>query len=336
MSSSPPVLVVDGDSDVALGLIQALAPTGCPITAIIGDNHEAPRPGWSALMQQLGVRVTTLGLFALHSEKRRIVAAHPRVFVHTFFRFHRIPSGKSSVMESGLTYWPEVEGWIRACHEERVGHVVYVSTASPELFRYDQYGDHCVESMHYHMEQRIRNGPNGQSPGIQHWTILRPVSLMTVRVPSQLMTGWEDPTRVIARMDPSIPQQLIAPEDVGRIGAVVFTQGERFFSQTIDLAADSLSAIQEAETRSQLLGAPVVCDRQFWDAYVSCRGCCGQWCADSQATLVVAKYAERQPVSIDATRSLLPDLQDYRSWFQHKMQNIAASPPQPAPFCRTQ
>ena len=305
------VLVVDAACPMSEALITALA-TGVErpsITAV--TNAEAVTDHWLTRMASLRcVRVENRASWSL-SEKRRLLSAHSSVFLVRHFRWYRYASG-DFYPESARSAAVEVAAWIDACAQEGMRHVVYVSTASPALFQASHYRSNCLEGMHCEMERRL-----AEARGIQHYTILRPVSLMSALCPPPgTGFGHVDLTLVMARCDPRLPQQLIAPEDVGRIGALVLTQGgAAWHKRVVELSADQLSCEEEATVRSELLGRPVHVDTRYSTSHRSWIFCG----ADRLSRWAMPALVMRANVSVEETRRLLPSLMNYRAWFVHQV-----------------
>lgn len=279
-------------------------------------------------MQRLGVNVVHHdNLFSLHKheERRRLVAAHPSVFL--YIHPHMNARDNHAVSDAARQR-DHLDEWLQACHDEKAEHVVYVSTASPAVFFDSDNRYQAAESICWEMEGRLQS-----EQGIRHWTILRPVSLMSLELPSHPMDYeyqhlWEEPTRIFARCDPAVRQQLIAPADVGRIAALVLTQpskeGSTFYGRTIELSSESLSVKEEAQVRADILGKSVVWDDDEWKRFMRGPGCCF-WDMASVAFIVPA-LPRRQLVSVEATRELLPSLQDYRTWFMERVKRLPSHP----------
>jgi hypothetical protein len=262
-----------------------LASSGtCPITAV---PHHSATAEWDARMAALGVHVdrSDHNLFA-HAARRRLIAAHPRVFIYYMNRFE-IMTGNGHHPVRGERVIDRLLNWLRACHDERARQVAYVSTASPELFR----DRPCLENCHCELEAKLRQLQ--AESGIQHFTILRPVSIMTVLVPSDYhQFGQPRPLRVLVHCDPRVQRQFIAAEDVGRIAARVLLQGEPFYERTLELSADRLSATQEATLRSEVAQRAVQCDTEDWTSYTSWLPC-GVFCAEIASRWMVPQDAQR-------------------------------------------
>ena len=309
------VLVVDGCSDAGEALIASLAAVGgWTITAV--PYPDTATEEWEARMVEWGVRVdhSVYSTVFAHDARRRLIAAHPRVFLHRQLRFE-VRMGNSTYPVSGWHVKDELLDWIRACHYERAQHVVYVSTVSPELF-VDAHN--CLESCHWEVESKLRQLHVSGKGAIQHYTVLRPVNIMSVFAPP----GKVDPLRVIVRCDPAVQRQLIAGSDVGRIAARVLS-GTTFYERTIDLSAERQSAMQEAAVRSAVTRRAVQCDAQYWNTSTMCAGWLGEgWWSTPQD-------GQRAEVSATATRALLPDLLSYADWFKGEWSAAQARGVQP-------
>ena len=218
------------------------------------------------------------------------------MLLYSQFRFDLNDPGKPV---TGYAEAAAMIDWLRVCHYERARHVVYVSTASPQLFR---GADNCLETSHWRVEEKLRQLHT--LGGLQHFTIPRPVTIMTIQVPSYTV----DCLRVVARCDPDVRPQLIAGGDVGRIAALVLIHpASTYHEQTIELSSiDRLSSRQEAALRGLMTGQAVECDATYWKAYTGWFNQQG-WC--------IPQEARRQLVSVDDTRALLLELPTYESWF---------------------
>ena len=311
---------------MADALIVALAATErCPITAV--TQPDCATAEWRARMSALGVHVDTEACShwdRSRSAKRRLLAAHARVFLVRPFRWCVCTTETATYAENGHPSEApaqEAASWIDLCAAEGTRHVVYVSTASPQLFHALNHSRNCLESMHSDMERRL-----AEARGIQHYTVLQPVSLMSaVCAPLRVGTrayGHVDLTCVVARCDPLLPQQLIAPADVGRIGALVLSQGGAMWhGRAVELSADRLSCVEEAAVRSEVLGRPVQVDDQWWETGVGWFWCCGPARRKGYSIWAVPALTMRADVSVEETRSLLPSLMDYRTWLANEMKH---------------
>ena len=325
-----PILIVDGCSDLCPAFIAAIRSShpSTPITAFL-PHAPTVRPSDSAQLTALGVTLHPRQDFVGCLEKSRLVATHPRVLILSTFRCcvrrKRGQSGSRLETENADWHRDEVLQWIAVCNEQKAAHVVYISTASPELFRTELHPSRPVESIHVQAEERLR-----AAKGIQHWTVLRPVTLMALWVSSMTPTGREDPYTVWTRFDPEQRQQLIAPADVGRIAAKVLTDGEGHYGKVLDLAGPSqLSPREEMEVRTDgmrgLNAERVVCDSRVWEAWKARRMWFGStvwsvWCPVMAPPL-------RRFVTSDVARQLLgAEPLDYRTWFITQVRNL---PPQP-------
>lgn len=120
--ASDAALILDATSDASEALISSLVAGGhFPITAL---PRHSPSTEWTQRMAALGV---TVELFWDWNDdaRRRLLAVHPLVFLYHELRFER----------SDMNMGSEMLAWLRACHEVKTRHVVYVSTSSPEVFQ---------------------------------------------------------------------------------------------------------------------------------------------------------------------------------------------------------
>lgn len=143
---------------------------------------------------------------------------------------------------------------------------------------------------------------------------------MTCLMPRGLAidSGGVDLLRVFARCDPHLERQLIASQDVGRIAALVLMQGSRWYEMTLDLAADRLSTLQEAEVRCRVMGGQtaVFCQTGHLTKDTAwCCDCLGSGSGGSGSAWTLPGEGQRQAVSIADTRKLLPDHLTYSQWF---------------------
>ena len=99
--------------------------------------------------------------------------SHPRVLIYNMFRFRLLVDEDWHSGAQSNQLRRELVEWIDACDAEHAEHVIYVSTASADLFRHANIvgTDSPIESLHFDMEQRLR-----AASGIKQWTILRPVT----------------------------------------------------------------------------------------------------------------------------------------------------------------
>ena len=317
--SSPPVpavLVVDGTDDIGRSLIHTLRSSSpsLPVTAFARALWTDEQRSKLAELLGPGVTVHSLSPMFAYKQKRALVRSAGRVVLWAPIRCGAMTAPQLA---------KEMLDWIDACHAEKAEHVVYISTASPELFA--TLPSSCAECTHIEAELRLR-----ADRGIQHWTILRPVQLMSMELPRALLTGkhvhWRvgtvDSRRVFVRLDPSRKQQLIAPADVGRIAAqlLLHEQAEQWYGKVLEVAGPShLSALEEVELRSAVLGGEQVeLDTRVWDQYNN-----KNWRGQHGWRMWI--LPQRRYVSQDVAKYLLPGgLQDYRMWFSTELKRLAA------------
>ena len=83
--------------------------------------------------------------------------------------------------------------------------------------------------------------------------ILRPVFFMeNLFTPSFLMGD-----RLVAALKPTTPLQMVAVDDIGRVGARLFTDSEELEGREIDLGGDSATMVQAAQALSRGLSKPI-------------------------------------------------------------------------------
>ena len=83
--------------------------------------------------------------------------------------------------------------------------------------------------------------------------ILRPVFFMeNLFTPSFLMGD-----RLVAALKPTTPLQMVAVDDIGRVGARLFTDSEKAKGREIDLGGDSATMVQAAQALSRGLSKPI-------------------------------------------------------------------------------
>jgi len=305
-----------------------------PITAVVRGTSSTPSEPWCGRMAAAGVTIVVedqrwqgeLSSLSIGGKKVddeqgvsarcQLVAAHPQVVLMVAFNWEKVEVYQSQeYVVGGAGRRHSLSQCIDACSQQRAQHVVYVSTASPKLFHWRSEGDHCIESLHYDMEEQLYN----KAGGIQRWTVLRPVSLMCCTVPTPIagitadnvsFQSVVDLTTVTARVDPAARQQLIAPSDVGRIAALVLLNSAAYHNTVLELAADCLSPDEEAEERTAVMDTPVHVDSQYWQRHNETDCCGGSYTPHGNSAWVVPAYAQRATVSVEATRTLLPSLLD--------------------------
>lgn len=119
-----------------------------------------------------------------------------------------------------------------------VQHFVYTSVGSAHR----QTGIPHFENK-WRIEQTIRG------LGFPSRVILRPVFFMENLTSPWFLNG----DKLCAGMDPKTSLQMIASDDIGRYGALAFTQASKLNGREIDLAGDAATMPQAAEILGQAL-----------------------------------------------------------------------------------
>ena len=341
-----PILLVNACSDITKAFITQLRTSTTSssslaahvsITAFL-SNPLGLGPSEEAIVHWLAVHNVAIAFKP--SEMRELIRVHRRVVIYTQYRSRIMPNdgraGKGhdhpTPEGAGHHRWL-VDQWIDACHAEKAEHVIYISTASPHLFHnlnYRQRGSPAapLEALHLLTEERLQS-----ANGIQHYTILRPVSVMSLHIPSRLPSGSQDPFTVLAKFDPTLKQQLISPNDLGRIAAIVLTPaGDAWLDQIVELAGPAhMSPYDEVTVRRSVLGnsesdEPVVCDTSAWVKWNS-KG----WLSKQPLSTwwIVPQLTQRGYVTQDAAHALLPVMEDYRTWFDTRVNSLEPQPREP-------
>lgn len=99
-----------------------------------------------------------------------------------------------------------------------------------------------------------------KAAGFPRWVILKPAFMMDNFIPPKV--GWMFPSLARGAIDTALKADtrldLIAAADVGRFAAAGFADPARFDRQEIDLAAESLTMTEVAETIASVTGRPIV------------------------------------------------------------------------------
>jgi uncharacterized protein YbjT (DUF2867 family) len=123
-----------------------------------------------------------------------------------------------------------------------VQHFVYASVASAHR-----------ETGIPHFENKWRVEDAVRSAGFPSFVVVRPVFFM-----ENLMTPWFlNGDSLATALKPETKLQMIAVEDVGRFGAQVFSDADRFNGREIDIAGDSKTMTETAAILSRALGRSI-------------------------------------------------------------------------------
>ena len=129
----------------------------------------------------------------------------------------------------------------KAARAAGVQHYVYASVAS---------ADRQTGIPHFDNKSRVENTVRGL--GFPSYTILRPVFFMS-NLPSPWFLNGD---KLVSAMKPDTVLQMIAVPDIGRYGALAFTDA-RFKNLEIDIAGDEATMKDTAATLSKALGRQI-------------------------------------------------------------------------------
>ena len=104
-----------------------------------------------------------------------------------------------------------------------------------------------------HFENKWRIEGTVRELGFPSHVILRPVFFME----NLLSPGFLQGDKLVLGVRPDTPLQMIAVQDIGRFGALAFTDAERLNRRELDIAGDSLTLPEAARELSEALGRPL-------------------------------------------------------------------------------
>lgn len=141
----------------------------------------------------------------------------------------------------------EVQGkrFAEAAREAGVQHYVYASVGSA-------HRDTGIP----HFENKARVEQRVKELGFPSWTVLRPAFFMDNFLSDDNRAAIAN-GQVTLGIDPDTRLQMIAVEDIGKYGKLVFEQPERFNGRSIDIASDELTMREVAEGLSKITRRPV-------------------------------------------------------------------------------
>lgn len=126
----------------------------------------------------------------------------------------------------------------KAAHAAGVQHYVYASVAS---------ADRQTGIPHFDNKFRVENTVRGLN--FPSYSIIRPVFFME-NLPSPWFLNGD---QLVSALDPKTVLQMIAVADIGRYGALAFTD-PRFRNLELDIAGDAVTMPQAAATLGEALG----------------------------------------------------------------------------------
>ena len=139
--------------------------------------------------------------------------------------------------------------------EEEQGHrfATAAHEAGVEHFVYSSVGSAHRRSGIPHFDNKSRVEGTIRRLGFATYTILRPVFFM-----ENLLTPWFlNGDKLYAALSPTTELQMIAVGDIGRYGAKVFLEPERFNRREVDIAGDEVTMPQAAAALSRGLGRTI-------------------------------------------------------------------------------
>lgn len=122
--------------------------------------------------------------------------------------------------------------------------------AGVQHFVYTSVGSAHRQTGIPHFENKWRIEETIRGLGFPSRVILRPVFFMENLTSPWFLNG----DKLCAGMDPKTSLQMIASDDIGRYGALAFTQASKLNGREIDLAGDAATMPQAAEILGQALG----------------------------------------------------------------------------------
>ena len=101
-----------------------------------------------------------------------------------------------------------------------------------------------------HFDNKWRVEETIRGLGFPSRVIIRPVFFMENLTSPWFLNG----DKLCAAMDPKTSLQMIAVDDIGKYGAIAFTQASKLNGSEIDMAGDAATMPQAAEILSRALG----------------------------------------------------------------------------------
>lgn len=106
-----------------------------------------------------------------------------------------------------------------------------------------------------HWESKYSIEKHLRETGLRY-TIIRPASLMEnfllPQVKSRLLKG-----KLVTPAHKNKVQQYISAEDIGKISTIIFTNPEKYYGQTLTVAAEQKNGLELAAGFSKILGKPI-------------------------------------------------------------------------------
>lgn len=130
----------------------------------------------------------------------------------------------------------------RVAHAAGVEHYVYASVGSAHR-----------QTGIPHFDNKARIEDTIRSLGFPSYTIIRPVFFMENLTSPWFLNG----DTLYAALSPATVLQMIAVDDIGKYGALAFTQSERVRNRAFDIAGDAVTMPMVASVFTRVFGRPI-------------------------------------------------------------------------------
>jgi uncharacterized protein YbjT (DUF2867 family) len=180
-----------------------------------------------------------------------------------------------------------------AAHAAGITHFVYTSVAGA--------GRHDEEVLPRNLVSKWRIEQHIAKLGLTA-TILRPASFMENFTGGYALRD----SALVMGLEPNVPQQVMAVDDVGVIAALAFGQPREWIGRVVDLAGDELTPAQMAAAIADAIGRPL--------AYVQIPIETIRQVSEDFAFANIWLNERGYRVDLPATRRIHPGLMDFRTW----------------------
>ncbi|WP_308816640.1 NmrA/HSCARG family protein [Pseudonocardia alni] len=227
-----PVVVLGGTGAQGGAVIRALRRDGWPVRAVVRD----PRSPRAAALAAAGAELVPGDMGDSASLRSAFAGAHGVFSVQP-------SSGQAG---SGVSDEQEVAFGVTVADvaaEVGVSHLVYSSA--------NAVGTEPTGVGHFDTKQRIERHLDLVPVAT---TVLRPAAFMEIL----MLPGMGlDRGEMSFLMRPDGPMQFVAVDDIGRVAAAVFAEGDRYAGRTLELAGDELTGDELARVLSRATERPV-------------------------------------------------------------------------------
>jgi uncharacterized protein YbjT (DUF2867 family) len=180
-----------------------------------------------------------------------------------------------------------------AAHAAGITHFVYTSVAGA--------GRHDEEVLPRNLVSKWRIEQHIAKLGLIA-TILRPASFMENFTGGYALRD----SALVMGLEPNVPQQVMAVDDVGVIAALAFGRPREWIGRVVDLAGDELTPAQMAAAIADAIGRPL--------AYVQIPIETIRQGSEDFAFANIWLNERGYRVDLPATRRIHPGLMDFRTW----------------------